>query len=53
MSKAEFEQYLNGVPVPADDQRELGGRIPAGAKYGTWLRRNDPIAFQVACNESN
>ena len=41
-----FEEYLNELAVPEDDRKSNGGRIPDHALYGTWLRRNDPIAFR-------
>jgi len=28
-----------------------GGRIPDNANYGSWMRRNDPIAFEVGFGE--
>lgn len=50
-TKADYEQYLNAFPVSEDDKKSNGGRIPDQAKYGTWLRKNDPIAFNVGYNE--
>ena len=41
-----FEEYLNELAVPENDRKSNGGRIPDHALYGTWLRRNDPIAFR-------
>lgn len=29
----------------------MGGRIPDGDKYGSWLMRNDPIAFRVGYDD--
>lgn len=49
--KKEYEEYLNDHSIPEDDKRSNGGRIPDHVKYGTWLRRNDPIAFSVGYNE--
>ena len=46
-TKQEFENYLNGFDVPEDDKKSNGGRVEDHAKYGSWLRRNDPIAFEV------
>ena len=51
MTKREFAEELNELGAPEDDREENGGRVPEGAKYGAWLRRNDPIAFEVAYNE--
>lgn len=51
MTKKEYEEYLNEVGIPDDDLKSAGGRIPDHANYGSWLRRNDPIAFQVGYND--
>lgn len=51
MTKAEFESDVNELDVPFADRRSNGGRIPDTAKYGTWLRKHDPIAFRVAYRE--
>ncbi len=45
--KKEYEEYLNELDIPEDDKRSNGGRIPDHCKYGTWLRRNNPIAFNA------
>jgi hypothetical protein len=45
--KNDYEKYLNEIGIPEDDKYSNGGRIPDRCKYGTWLRRNDPIAFNV------
>jgi hypothetical protein len=50
-TKNEYEEYLNELEIPEDDKRSNGGRIPDHCKYGTWLRNNDPIAFNVGYNE--
>jgi len=50
-NKANYEEYLNEVEVPEHDMQSRGGRIPDHAKYGSWLRDNDPIAFQVGFAE--
>lgn len=44
----QFEEELNEYPIPKEDRKSNGGRIPDHAKYGAWLRRNDPIAFRCA-----
>lgn len=36
-TKKDYENYLNRLPAC-----EIGGR-----KYGTWVRRHDPIAFEI------
>lgn len=51
VKRKDYETYLNSMGVPEDDSRSNGGRIPDKAKYGSWLRKNDPIAFQVGFNE--
>lgn len=50
-TKAEYEDSINRIPVPFAECKSNGGRIPDHAKYGSWLRRNDPVAFQVGYNE--
>lgn len=50
-TRKDYEEWLNTLNVPADDLRSEGGRIPDGAKYGSWIRRNDPIAFNVGYRE--
>lgn len=51
MTKDQFEESLNELEIPNDDLKSNGGRIPDHLEYGTWLRRNDPIAFNVAYND--
>jgi hypothetical protein len=51
ITKNDYEAYLNETPIPDHDAKSLGGRIPDNARYGTWLRRNDPVAFNVGYNE--
>jgi len=50
-TKKGYEEWLNEIPVPFEDLESNGGRIPDDAVYGTWLRCNDPIAFQVGYQE--
>ena len=52
MNKPQYVKELNAIGTPFEDLRSNGGRIPDGAKYGVWLRRNDPIAFNVGFNEA-
>lgn len=50
-TRKEYEEHLNELGVPEDDKKSSGGRIPDCANYGSWLRRNDRIAFNVGYNE--
>ena len=47
MTRKEYEEYLNEQGIPSHDLKSEGGRVPDTAKYGRWLRRNDPVAFNV------
>jgi len=51
LTKKAYEDYLNEIEVPEDDRVNSGGRIPDHCAYGSWLRRNDPIAFRVGYRE--
>ena len=51
MTRKQFEEYLNEHGIPLDDLKSEGGRIPDTAKYGRWLRKNDPVAFNVMFEE--
>lgn len=53
MTKQEYQESLNELPIPFEDQKSNGGRIPDHAKLGDWMRRNDPIAFQVGFQEAD
>jgi hypothetical protein len=47
-----YEQDLNDFGVPEEEKESNGGRIPDRCtKYGSWIRRNDPIAFNVGLQE--
>lgn len=47
-----YERCLNSIQVPSDDLFSNGGRIPdRTTRYGSWLRRNDPIGFEVGYQE--
>lgn len=50
--RSEYEAFLNELGC-SDDDMAPHGRVPASYidRYGTWLRRNDPIAFNVGYNE--
>ncbi len=50
-TEKEFIEYLNELGVPEDDKKSNGGRIPDFCKYGEWLKRNDPIAFNLGYQE--
>ena len=50
-TKKEVEEYLNEIGIPEDDKQSNGGRIPDRSLYGSWMRRNDPIAFHCECND--
>jgi hypothetical protein len=47
ITRAKYVEILNEIGAPEHEK----GRIPERAKYGAWLRRNDPIAFEVGFNE--
>jgi hypothetical protein len=51
VTKKDYEDYLNDLGAADRDLKSSGGRIPDNAKFGTWLRRNDPIAFEVGFGE--
>jgi hypothetical protein len=50
-SRTDYEEYLNELGIPEDDKHSNGGRIPDHCDYGTWLRVNDPIAFNVGYSD--
>jgi hypothetical protein len=50
-TRQDHAKWLNEIPVPFEDLRSNGGRIPDNARYGEWMRRNDPIAFNVSFQE--
>lgn len=51
--KTDFEEYLNEMGCPTHENSDYGGRVSSKmiSKYGTWLRRHDPTAFEVGFNE--
>lgn len=51
LTRAAYAEWLNEIGTPEDDKRSNGGRIPDGARFGDWTRRNDPIAFNVGLRE--
>ena len=50
-TKKQYENYLNDFNVPESEKKSNGGPIPNKSKLGTWLRKNDPIAFEVGYRE--
>ena len=50
-TRKDYEEWLNELGIPDDDLKSEGGRIPDRAKYGSWIRRNDPILFNVGYRE--
>jgi hypothetical protein len=50
-TKKDYEDWLNDLEAPDNDLKSNGGLIPDGAKYGTWMKHHDPIAFNVGFNE--
>jgi len=47
-----YEEWLNELGCPDDDMAP-DGRVPVSHmnSYGTWLRQNDPIAFNVGLHK--
>ena len=52
-TKKDYVEYLNEIGVPEHDHPENGGRVTWSYinKYGEWLKKNDPIAFEVGYSE--
>ncbi len=52
-TKAKYVELLNEIGVPEHDHPEYGGRVPYKHlnTYGLWLRKNDPIAFNVGYSD--
>jgi hypothetical protein len=50
-SKGDYEEYLNELGVPEDDKRSNGGNVLDSARYGSWMRRTDKVAFNVGYQE--
>ena len=54
MTRKQYEEYLNDIGCQdANELRSHGGRIPDHCKYGAWIRKHDPIAFEVVLREAN
>ena len=51
INQVDYVNYLNEIGIPEEDKRSNGGRIPDHSKYGAWLRKNDPIAFNVGYHD--
>jgi hypothetical protein len=53
VTKKEYVEWLNEIPVADADLRSNGGRVADSwrDRQGDWLRLNDPIAFQVGWQE--
>ncbi len=51
MTRKDYVEWLNEVGTPRDDLKSEGGRVPDNAKYGEWVRKHDPIAFNVGFRE--
>lgn len=50
-TKKEYENYLNSIGTSlSEEEFIIGGKFRRG-KYGTMLRKYDPIAFEVGFNE--
>ena len=49
--KRNYEAYLNEMGTPANDLKSNGGRISDYARYGSWMRKHDPLAFEIGLNE--
>lgn len=50
-TKQTYVDYLNEIGIPEDDKKSNGGRIPDHCNYGEWVRKNDPVAFNVGYRE--
>ena len=51
--RQKYEDFLNELGCHHHDHPDNHGRMPYEyiGRYGTWLRLNDPIAFNVGFNE--
>jgi hypothetical protein len=50
-SKISYERHLNQLGIPENDKKSNGGIIPDYVKFGTWLRVNNPDAFESGYRE--
>ena len=46
-TKKEYEKYLNEIGLSLDEDHFIIGGKKRNGKYGTMLRKHDPIAFEV------
>lgn len=46
-SKIAYQTFLNEIGIPQDDRKSNGGRINDRSLYGNWVKRKDPIMFEV------
>lgn len=53
ITKQDAERYLNDAGIPEQDKRSNGGRVMDSVPYGTWMRRNDPIQFDIIWKQYN
>jgi len=55
ITRKAFESELNEIGPAVHELMLLGGRVPAvmADRYGTWLRRHDSTAFNVALNKAH
>jgi hypothetical protein len=52
-TKKAYEDYCNEIECPELDHPKNNGRVSwlMVNKYGTWLRKNDPVEFEIGYNE--
>lgn len=50
-TRAKFQLVLNNEGAPDHELEVNGGRLKEGTRYGTWLRRNDPIQYGILFKE--
>lgn len=50
-TKKEYEKYLNEIGLSLDEDHFIIGGKKRKGKYGTMLRKHDPIAFSVGYND--
>ena len=52
-SRTDAERELNETGCPEHDKKCNGGRVPVCMtnKYGSWLRKHNPIAFSIFYHE--
>lgn len=49
-TKKNYEEYLNGLGYEDTEKMIIGGKMRRG-KFGTMMRKHDPIAFEVGYRE--